>query len=123
FVGFDARFLSDVFGEIFTRVFVGNGVRVVRDRGAEPSPTPVTSFMAVYCRLGGGIQITASHNPPNHNGVKSSTWYGGVDTDDISDRIADELRVLVQDGGEVRFGALPSPLVTEVDAKGAYGET
>ena len=48
--------------------------------------------------------ITASHNPPNHNGVKSSTWYGGVDTDDISDRIAhvrlsrpDELNTMTKD--------------------------
>lgn len=122
FVGYDARFLSREFGEIFTRVFVGNGLRVVRDRDAEPTPTPVTSFMALYAHLGGGIQITASHNPPNHNGVKSSTAYGGVDTDDISDKIAAQLQALLQQGGEIRFGALPSPLVEEVDAKGIYGE-
>lgn len=122
FVGFDARFLSDRFGEIFTRVFAGNQVRVVRDHHGQPTPTPVTSFMAVYAHLSGGIQITASHNPPNHNGVKSSTWYGGVDTDDISDRIAEELRRLIGEGGEIRFAALPSALVEEVDAKGIYGQ-
>lgn len=121
FVGYDARFLSDAFGEIFTRVFAGNGVRVVRDHRGEPTPTPVTSFMAVRLGLSGGIQITASHNPPNHNGVKSSTWYGGVDTDDISDRIADQIRALVERGGEIRFAASPAPaLVTEIDAKGTY---
>lgn len=123
FVGFDARFLSREFGEIFTRVFVGNGVRVVRDQNGEPTPTPVTSFMAIYAGLDGGIQITASHNPPNHNGVKSSTAYGGVDTDDISDKIAEQLRSVLAGDGEIRFGALPSPLVEEVDAKGIYGET
>ncbi len=122
FVGFDARFLSREFGEIFTRVLAGNGLGVVRDHRGEPTPTPVTSFMAVCRGLRGGIQITASHNPPNHNGVKSSTWYGGVDTDDISDQIADRLRALILDGGEIRFGALPSPLVEELDAKGRYGE-
>ena len=122
FVGYDARFLSAEFGEIFTRVFVGNGVRVVRDRNREATPTPVTSFMALFAHLGGGIQITASHNPPNHNGVKSSTSYGGVDTDDISDKIAEQLQSLLTGGGEVKFGALPSPLVEEVDAKGIYGE-
>lgn len=123
FVGFDARFLSREFGEIFTRVFVGNGIRVLRDWRNEPTATPVTSFMANYCGLEGGIQITASHNPPNHNGVKSSTCYGGVDTDDISDRIAAHIRSLLDDiQGEIRFGALPSPLVEEVDAKGLYGE-
>jgi phosphomannomutase len=120
FVGFDARFLSREFGELFTRVFAGSGLRVVRDHRSEPTPTPVTSFMAVYSGLDGGIQITASHNPPNHNGVKSSTRYGGVDTDDISDRIADHLRTLLERGGEIRLAALPSGLVEEVDAKGIY---
>jgi phosphomannomutase len=123
FVGFDARFLSREFGEIFTRVFVGNGVRVVRDQNGEPTPTPVTSFMAIYAGLDGGIQITASHNPPNHNGVKSSTCYGGVDTDDISDKIAEQLRSVLDRNGEIRFGALPSSLMEEVDAKGIYGTT
>jgi phosphomannomutase len=120
FVGFDARFLSGDFGEIFTRVFAGNGIRVLRDHHGEATPTPVTSFMALREGLGGGIQITASHNPPNHNGVKSSTWYGGVDTDDISDRIAEQLHALIDRGGAIRFAALPSPLVTETDAKGLY---
>lgn len=120
FVGFDARFLSREFGELFTRVFAGSGLRVVRDHRDEATPTPVTSFMAVYAGLDGGIQITASHNPPNHNGVKSSTAYGGVDTDDISDRIAEQVRSLIDHGGEIRFAALPSERVEEVDAKGIY---
>jgi phosphomannomutase/ActR/RegA family two-component response regulator len=126
FVGFDARFLSREFGDIFTRIFAGNGLRVVRDHRGEPTATPVTSFMAVYSVLDGGIQITASHNPPNHNGVKSSTCYGGVDTDDISDRIAAQILALINPPGdqdaEIRFAALPSPLVEEVDAKGIYAE-
>src|SRR5688500_18012767 len=116
FVGYDARFLSREFGEIFTRVFAGNGLRVLRDQNGEPTPTPVTSFMALYASLGGGIQITASHNPPNHNGVKSSTWYGGVDTDDISDKIAAQVHALVGEGGAIKFASLQSPLIEEVDA-------
>lgn len=119
FVGFDARFLSREYGELFTRVLAGNGIPVARDRNGESTPTPVSSFMAVSRGLGGAIQITASHNPPNYNGIKSSTDYGGVDTDDISDAIAAEVR-RVAAGGSIRFAALPSPLVQEVDAKGEY---
>ncbi len=119
FVGFDARFLSRDFGIIFTRIFAGNGVRVVRDWRGESTPTPVTSFLSALLGLNGGIQITASHNPANYNGVKSSTAYGGVDTDDVSDRIAEEIHTLLR-GGVLRFGSVDDPLVEAVDAKGLY---
>ncbi len=121
FVGFDPRFLSPQYGDLFTRIFSANGVAVGRDQGGIATPTPVTSFMSVLLGLDSGIQITASHNPPNHNGVKSSTWYGGVDTDDISDAIAARIRTLVYGGsGRIRIGPRASELVRELDAKQLY---
>jgi len=123
FVGFDGRFFSRCFAEIFMRVFAGNGLRVLRDHDGEPTPTPVTSFMPVALGLGGGIMITASHNPPVFNGIKSSTWYGGVDTDAISERIAAEVRALTAGGGVIRLGPLPPPERDPVDAKGIYART
>ena len=122
FVGFDARFLSAEFGDIFTRVLLGNGIRVARDRGGQPTATPVTSFMANYLGLGAGIQITASHNPPSNNGIKSSTHYGGVDTDDVSAQIAAQVKELATAGGEIRLAARPSGHTDEYDAKALYGE-
>ena len=103
FIGFDGRYFSRDYAQLFARVFAGNGLRALRDRDGEPTPTPVTSFAAVSQHLGGSIMITASHNPPQFNGIKSSTWYGGVDTDDISDRIAGHVRALTQGGGRIRL--------------------
>jgi len=120
FVGFDARFLSPLFGEIFTRVLLGNGLRVARDLDEQPTATPVTSFMANFLEMGAGIQITASHNPPNNNGVKSSTGYGGVDPDDVSARIAAHIARLAQDGGRIPFAALPDENLRRVNATGLY---
>lgn len=121
FTGYDARYFSPEFGEAFTRVFAGNGLRALRDRGSEPTPTPVSSFAAVSQGLGAAIQITASHNPPIFNGVKSSTWYGGVDTDDISERIAGHVRALTErPGAEIRLAPRSSELIREIDAKGVY---
>jgi phosphomannomutase len=122
FIGFDGRYFSREYAEIFARVFAANGLTARRDQAGEPSPTPVTSFMSVAEGLGGGIMITASHNPPRFNGVKSSTWYGGVDTDDISDRIAGYVRSLTSEGGQIRFAPRASERIGEADAKGLYLE-
>lgn len=123
FVGFDARFLSPEYAQIFCRVFAGNGVRVLRQTNGAGVPTPVSSFMAIYHGLDGSIMITASHNPPNHNGIKSGTDYGGVDTDAVSDLIAQHVNQLVQRGGEIRLAAMPHLLIEEVDALGIYART
>ncbi len=120
FVGYDPRFLSPEFGELFTRIFAGNGVRVVRDHRQEPTPTPVSSFMSILLGLDSGIQITASHNPANQNGIKSSTSYGGVDTDDISDRIAGKIEALLGGSGQIRIAPRDTDGVEIVDAKGLY---
>ncbi|MEM4667861.1 MAG: phosphomannomutase/phosphoglucomutase [Nitrososphaerota archaeon] len=41
-------------------------------------PTPGAYFGVVYWKLKGGVQITASHNPPEWNGMKLITEDGGT---------------------------------------------
>jgi phosphoglucosamine mutase len=43
-------------------------------------PTPVLAFGTRYTKSGGGIMITASHNPPNYNGFKTWDYNGRSDT-------------------------------------------
>ncbi|MFH0941073.1 MAG: (d)CMP kinase, partial [Candidatus Omnitrophota bacterium] len=120
FIGYDERFFSLEYADIVTRVLVGNGLRVMRDADGS-TPTPVSSYIGYYSGLAGSMEITSSHNPPYQNGMKSATYYGGVDTDDISDMIAKEVDRLYnygQGSGEIRFGSLADEkLISSVDAK------
>src|ERR1039458_1854497 len=39
----------------------------------EPAPTPTISYAVIQSKADGGINFTASHNPPEYNGIKFST--------------------------------------------------
>jgi phosphomannomutase len=74
-IGYDGRRNSKHFAEIFAEVLSGNGIKVIlSDRVI---PTPVLSFIVVHNNLNSGVMITASHNPPQYNGVKFKAGYGG----------------------------------------------
>ncbi|WP_439028195.1 phosphoglucomutase/phosphomannomutase family protein [Haloarchaeobius sp. DT45] len=67
-VGYDARESSPGFAEELARVLCANGFDVVlpdRDR-----PTPLTAWQIRHRDLAGALMLTASHNPPEYNGVK-----------------------------------------------------
>jgi phosphomannomutase / phosphoglucomutase len=76
-VGFDARKSSPVFRDLFVRGFNECGLDCV-DIGRVP--TPVLYFTVFTQNVDGGVMITGSHNPPNHNGFKinlgKSSVYG-----------------------------------------------
>lgn len=74
-IGFDGRKKSELFAKIFAEVLSGNNVKVfLSDRII---PTPALSFIVKYKSLSAGVMITASHNPPEYNGVKFKASYGG----------------------------------------------
>jgi len=74
-VGFDGRAFSRGFASLFSRVLASNGCAVTLT--SEVVPTPVLSY-AVHARsLDAGVMITASHNPPQYNGIKFKASYGG----------------------------------------------
>lgn len=74
-VGYDTRFLSDKFAEVASEVLAGNGVKVILSDC--PIPTPVLSFAIKKEHLSGGIMVTASHNPPQFNGIKFKASFAG----------------------------------------------
>lgn len=74
-IGRDARFMGERFTEVAAQVLAGAGIRCFlcnRD-----TPTPVISFEILRRGAAGGINFTASHNPPEYNGVKFSPSWGG----------------------------------------------
>ena len=75
-IGYDQRFSSDLFAEAAAEVMAGNGIHVWLT--SHNTPTPVISYSVVEREAGGGINITASHNPPADNGLKVRDPYGGA---------------------------------------------
>ena len=74
-IGYDRRFLSDRFARITAEVFAGNDFQVILT--PEPTPTPCVSFAVKNLGAVGGVMITASHNPPEFNGFKLKSHFGG----------------------------------------------
>lgn len=89
-IGYDARHRSAEFGRATAEVFAAQGFPVTLMYTAVP--TPVVAFAVRNTGAAAGVQITASHNPPQDNGYKVY-FPGGLQivspTDrDIEDAIA-----------------------------------
>ena len=73
-IGYDRRFLSREAAQWCAQVLTGNGVQVLFiDR---ESPTPLIMYCVEKMHLGGGLAVTASHNPAVYNGIKIFTAEG-----------------------------------------------
>ncbi|MCA1624976.1 MAG: phosphomannomutase/phosphoglucomutase [Acidobacteria bacterium] len=76
-VGFDARESSPLFRDLLIENFNACGIDVVN---IGKVPTPVLYFAVFTKSVDGGVMITGSHNPSDHNGFKiclgKSTLFG-----------------------------------------------
>lgn len=86
-IGYDNRFLSEKFADAVAMVLTGNGIKVYMTERA--IPTPVTAFAIKMFNAGGAIMLTASHNPPEYNGIKFIPEYAGPALPYITDEIED----------------------------------
>lgn len=66
-IGRDARHSSPAFQEACTEGLLRTGMHVI-DIGEVP--TPLMYFAVEYLQTDGGLVISASHNPPEYNGIK-----------------------------------------------------
>lgn len=66
-VGYDARISSPVFERLLTEGFNASGCDAVLIGRV---PTPVLYHAVFTKNVDGGVMITGSHNPPDHNGFK-----------------------------------------------------
>jgi phosphomannomutase len=74
-IGFDGRKYSDKFASLFASVLSGNGIKAFLSEAI--TTTPSLSYYVKAHSLDAGVMITASHNPPQYNGVKFKASYGG----------------------------------------------
>ncbi len=94
-IGYDHRFLSDAAAVAAAEVLAGNDVRVVLLDDA--APTPLITYATAVTPAAYGMAFTASHNPPEWNGVKLFDREGALLLDQETGEIQAEANRLFAD--------------------------
>jgi phosphomannomutase len=118
-VGYDTRFGSERFARVAAEAVSASGTPVWL--ATDACPTPALSLLVRLRGAGGGIQITASHNPYRWNGMKFKASYGSSASPAIVAQIEAELEKVLRDG----IPALPprKDLIQSLDVRTPYLET
>ena len=118
-IGFDTRFGSERFARTAAETVAATGTPVWLANSA--CPTPALSLLVRLRNAAGGIQITASHNPYQWNGMKYKASYGSSASPAIVAQIEIELEKVLRDG----VPALPprNDLIHSLDVRTPYLET
>ena len=93
-VGRDPRFLGETFCSIAADILSAHGVTPLVI--AEAAPTPAISYAVTQAKADGAINFTASHNPPEYNGIKFSTPDGAPALPEVTKSI--EAAIVSADG-------------------------
>lgn len=119
-IGYDRRFLSDRAAAAAAEVFAGNNVPVYRL--TEAVPTPLVTFATDAQNAAYGLVFTASHNPPEWNGLKIFRSDGALLLTEETDRLGSEAnRLTDRDVARVELDlALADGIVREADFTNAY---
>ena len=84
-IGYDTRFLGREFSLAAAEVLAANGLTpLLCDRD---TPTPVVAHTIRMRKALGGINLTASHNPAEYQGLKFSTYNGAPATPEVTKQI------------------------------------
>jgi phosphoglucomutase len=116
-VAWDTRFLSEKFADEAAKILAFNGIQAylcTRD-----VPTPCASYETVRRRAMGAINFTASHNPPEYNGLKFSTANGAPALPEVTQQIEREIEA-VQLKNERLDVYERTELIEEIDPKDRY---
>src|SRR5690242_11458429 len=84
-IGNDTRFMGERFANVAAEIAEKKGLRVLLCEGAVP--TPALSHAIRSERALGGINFTASHNPPEYQGIKFSTGDGAPALPEVTKQI------------------------------------
>jgi len=113
-VGRDPRFLGESLVSMAVEILSTHGITPLVI--AEPAPTPAIAYEVIRAQADGAINFTASHNPPEYNGIKFSTPDGAPALPEVTNRI--EVEIAQLDGQPLPVAGAAQPVNIEV--KGAY---
>jgi len=88
-VGRDPRFLGETFVGMAADILAFQGITPLVV--ADPAPTPALAHAVISNKADGVINFTASHNPPEYNGIKFSTPDGCPALPEVTRKIESEI--------------------------------
>jgi alpha-D-glucose phosphate-specific phosphoglucomutase len=113
-VGRDPRFLGETLVAVAAEILSAHGIMPLLI--PEPAPTPAIAYEVIRSQSDGAINFTASHNPPEYNGIKFSTPDGAPALPEVTNQIEAEIARL--DGQPPSAAETIAPV--NIDVKGAY---
>lgn len=116
-IAYDTRNNGLLFSQTCAVALAEEGIQVYLF--SKPTPTPVLSFAVRHLGTGGGVVMTASHNPAAYNGMKCYGSDGCQQTDEPAAEVFERMqRVPMISDAKASFDAL----VTEGKIKLIYDE-
>jgi len=116
-VGRDPRFLGETFCSMAAEILSAQGITPLIV--TEPAPTPAFAHAVVHNKADGVINFTASHNPPEYNGIKFSTPDGCPALPEVTKKIEAEI-IAGDKSPSSSTGAATSAASEALDPKPAY---
>ena len=95
-VGRDPRFLGETFCSMAAEILSAYGMTPLVM--LEPAPTPAFAYSVAQIKADGVINFTASHNPPEYNGIKFSTPDGCPALPEVTQKIEAEIQAIDRSG-------------------------
>ncbi|MBV9574317.1 MAG: phosphoglucomutase/phosphomannomutase family protein [Acidobacteriales bacterium] len=105
-IGRDPRFLGETFCAMAAEILAAHGVTPLMI--GDPAPTPAISYAVIHEHADGAINITASHNPPEYNGIKFSTQDGAPAMPEVTKQIEQHIADFDAAGGADKASEPPS---------------
>jgi phosphoglucomutase len=113
-IGNDTRFMGEQFARVSAEIASKCGFTVLLCDN--PTPTPAMSFAIRREKAAGALNFTASHNPPEYQGIKFSTADGAPALPEVTKKI--EQLIIEKTVGEEK----PGGSISSYDPKPAYLE-
>jgi phosphoglucomutase len=116
-VGRDPRFLGETFCSMAAEILTAHSITplVIIDA----APTPAISYAVIREHADGAINFTASHNPPEYNGIKFSTHDGAPALPEVTHGIEAQIAAFDRDGAG-SFEAASKAAPQSLDPRGMY---
>jgi phosphoglucomutase len=103
-IAHDSRFMGERFAAEAASIASGRGSKVLTCTG--PTPTPTVSFAIRSRKAAGGLNFTASHNPPEYQGIKFSTPDGAPALPEVTQKIERLIESGTKEAKEISGGSI-----------------